>query len=419
MEYNLIKPWKTLDPWQQEVLETKGDIVLRSGRQVGKSTVISIKAGEYAVQNSKKEIMIIASVERQAHHLFRKVISYLNENHKGAIKGRPTLTFVELKNGSIIRCLPAGMDGEGIRGFTIDLLIADEAAFISEMVWSAVTPMLAVTRGKKILLSTPHGRSGYFFECFEDEDYKSFHITSEECPRKDDKFLAKERKRMSTAQYAQEYLGEFVDDFRQYFSDDLIRAICILRRRDQFLKGQKYYMGIDIGGMGKDETTFEILDATSGKRIEQVDSITTKKTRQPDTYNKIKELDSIYRFNRKSIGIDNQGIGIGVFEWLLRDKEMNRKVVGLNNSRKSVERGSQRVNRVMKEDFYENLLNMMERRNIKLLKDEELMASLKSVQVERDDGKVRFFGKSTHITEGLIRAAWCAKEKSLSIMPFC
>ena len=104
--YNLIKPWKTLDPWQQEVLQTEGDLVLRSGRQVGKSTIISIKAGEYAVQNEKKEIMIIASVERQAHHLFRKVISYLNENHKGAIKGRPTLTFVELKNGSIIRCLP-------------------------------------------------------------------------------------------------------------------------------------------------------------------------------------------------------------------------------------------------------------------------------------------------------------------------
>ena len=49
-----------LDDWQQEVLETNGNIVLRSGRQVGKSTVISIKAGEYAVNNRNKNILVIA-----------------------------------------------------------------------------------------------------------------------------------------------------------------------------------------------------------------------------------------------------------------------------------------------------------------------------------------------------------------------
>ena len=41
-----------LDKWQEEVLATKGNICLRSGRQVGKSTVIGIKAAKYALENN-------------------------------------------------------------------------------------------------------------------------------------------------------------------------------------------------------------------------------------------------------------------------------------------------------------------------------------------------------------------------------
>ena len=55
-----------LDPWQKEVLATKGNICIRTGRQVGKSTVVSVKAAEYAAKNKNKTILVIASVERQA-----------------------------------------------------------------------------------------------------------------------------------------------------------------------------------------------------------------------------------------------------------------------------------------------------------------------------------------------------------------
>ena len=54
-----------LDNWQKEVLKTKGNVALCSGRQVGKSTIVSIKAGEYAMKNKDKTILIIAKAERQ------------------------------------------------------------------------------------------------------------------------------------------------------------------------------------------------------------------------------------------------------------------------------------------------------------------------------------------------------------------
>ena len=108
-----------LDPWQKEVLETSGNIVLRSGRQVGKSTIIAIKAAEYAIKHPKKNILIISAVERQAQLLFEKVLGYLSDHYKRQILGgrdRPTKHLINLKNKSKIYSLTTGMSGSGIRG---------------------------------------------------------------------------------------------------------------------------------------------------------------------------------------------------------------------------------------------------------------------------------------------------------------
>jgi len=410
-----------LDDWQKQVLETQGNICLRSGRQVGKSTVISIKAAEYAIKNPNKTVLVIASVERQAYLLFEKILAHLMEHYKPYIKkgrNRPTKSKVMLKNKSVIYCLPTGLTGYGIRGYTINLLIADEAAFIPEEVWTAVTPMLAVTRGKIILLSTPHGREGYFYRCFSDESFTSFHVSSEDCPRKDIDFLSKEKERMTKLQYAQEYLGEFIDELRQFFPDDLIKKTCIMPRRDTIWQGRHYSLGVDVARMGADESSFEILDLSNNKKIKQVENIITRKTLTTDTTKKILLLESEYRF--RNIYIDDGGLGVGVFDQLLEEETTRRKVVAINNARRSLERGEKgRQKKLLKEDLYNNLLRLMERKEIKLLDDDEIGLSLKSIQYEyNDEGQLKIFGNYSHITEGLIRAAWAVKNKPLNIYVF-
>ena len=404
-----------LDNWQKQVLETDGNICLRSGRQVGKSTVISIKAGEYATKNKNKVVLVVAAVERQAYHLFEMTLNYLSDNYKSQIKmgrHRPTKSKIQLKNGTIIYCLPTGVSGLGIRGYTVDLLIADEAAFIPEEVWTAVTPMLSVTKGDIILLSTPHGKEGFYYSCFQNEDFKSFHVSSEECGRIDEKWLKREKERMTKVQYAQEYLGEFVDELMQFFSTDTILSCMNLEKIIPRHKGDNY-LGVDVARMGGDETVLFSLKKTKDS-LEELDINISKNTMLPETVRRIKYHDNIHNYKR--IYIDDGGLGVGVFDPLLEDDQTKRKVEAINNSSRSLDNEDKKRKKILKEDLYTNLLRLMEKKKIKLLENPDVLLSLKSIQFEyTDDKRLKIFGKYSHITEALVRAAWCMKNKALNI----
>lgn len=406
-----------LDPWQKEVLETKGNMCLRSGRQVGKSTVIGLKAAQYALDNPKKLIMIISKTERQAGLLFSKVLFNLHQIDKKQIMSgvnRPTKHLVNLKNGTKIYSLPAGDTGFGIMGFTIDLLIADEAAFIPEEVWNSVIPALAITRGEIWLLSTPFCKTGYYYQCFEDPSFTAFHTSSEDCPRKDQDFLDRQKKILTKARYRQMYEGKFVDDVLQFFSDALIKECCILKREQDNMKGE-YVLGVDVAGMGEDDSTFEILDFKK-EIIKQAESITTSQTRTTETTDKIIELNKKYDF--KKILIDDAGMGIGVFDQLLLEDDVKRVLVGMRNAKKSIEHGiDAKQIKISKEDSYHNLKRLMERKEIQLLDDDEIKASLKCIQAEHNPntGRLVIDGIDSHHTEGLIRAAHYVKCKGLNL----
>lgn len=410
MNYDLARPWQSLDPWQKEVLECKGNIVMRSGRQVGKSAIIGVKVGEYAINNSQKTIMIISKTERQARLLFQKIIAYVQYKKESMIKrglDRPTNYELKLTNGTIVYCLPAGDNGYGIMGYTVDLLVADEAAFIPEEVWNSILPTLAVTKGNVILLSTPFIKEGYYYNCFEDKNFTKFHQSSEDCPRKDEEFLKRMRKDLTEAQYAQMYLGEFLENAMAFFPEDMIMEICTGKSEGSF--GGDFYLGMDIASMGEDDTTFEILHDGAGK-IEQIKNMVTQKRLVTETVRDVIRLNDQYNFNK--IGIDSGGLGIGVLHPLLEDSSTKFKVIGLNNASKSID-SDDRQKLLLKEDMYHGLKGAMERGEIVLLDDDEVKASLRSIVYI--DGKID--GTDKHIAEGLIRAYELIKRKGLNL--FC
>src|SRR3990167_5871530 len=95
-----------LDEWQKEIINAEGNLCICSGRQVGKSTAVSIKAAEYAVKNPKKFVLIVSVTEDKSERFIQMILFYLNENHKEALKvkkkDKPTKGQIKLANGSVI-----------------------------------------------------------------------------------------------------------------------------------------------------------------------------------------------------------------------------------------------------------------------------------------------------------------------------
>jgi len=420
-----------LDKWQKKVLDCKQNLCLCSGRQVGKSTVIAMKAGEEAVKNQNHSIMIIASVERQALLLFEKVLSYIYENHKSYIKkgkDKPTKHELKLTNGSIIRCLPTGDSGFGIRGYTINSLYADEAHFIKEDVWQAVTPMLSTTGGIINLLSTPFGATGYFYDRFYDKKFTSIHVNAEEVAEAREEpqrtwminHQKDEKERMTKLQYQQEYLGLFVGGIQRFIPDELIDKCCIIEEHTPI--GDKF-QGIDIARMGGDETVLISVDRIQRKKLIQFDIEIPEAQTLTDTARLIIHKDK--QLNHKKIFMDDGGLGVGVYDILYEDPQTKRKIEGLNNAHREIERTMNhgktkiRSKTLLGEDMAINLKILMENGKIQLLDTPRIRQSLRSMQCDMSDGKLKIYGNYDHIFEALKRGAFCMKDKTLNIMAFC
>lgn len=416
------------DSWQQEVLDYKGNVTLRTGRQVGKSEVTAEKSVKFARENAGTITLIIAASQRQAGFLFEKVRSNLDrlaEEGDDLYAEPPTLTKIVLKNGSRIYSLPAGRTGFFIRGMTIDLLIVDEAAYVPEVVWNSILPMIAVSKQQRgmgwiILLSTPFGKGGYYYESFTDPDFKPFHISSEDCPRISKEFLQKERLRMSSIEYRQEYQGEFTDDSSQFFSTDLIKSRMTIQTWDyktDFVKGARYYLGVDFARYGGDENAFTVVEM-QGKKLRLVKVETTYRVSTTDTIGRILNYNKDFNFCK--IFVDDGGLG-GAITDLLQDK-LGRKVMGLNNSSKRIEvQGEEKKRGILKEDLYSNMLALMENAQLDMISDPYLMKSLKSITFEYGSEEkttsrnVRIFGLYGHIAEAAVRGCWCTQERGLSL----
>lgn len=420
MNYNILEPWKSLDPWQKKYIGTEGNCFLLCGRQSGKTAAASIKFGKRAATNKNRFILMIAETEKQAYNLFFKTLMYLEANYPKMIKRKakykPTKHRIYLTNGSEIMCYAAGLDGSGLRTFTLTDLVVDEAAPMAREIFIATMPMLSVTGGTMDIMSTPRGAEGFFYDCSNDDDFTHFYVSAEDCPRHSKEFLEKQKKRMSKLEYAQEYLAVFLSDLKRLYSDEWIKAVCILQRRETIIRGRTYYLGSDIAGMGEDINTHEMFDKISKENIAQVENITESKTLE--TAKTIIGLKKAYD-NLKQIGIDDGGPGFGIWSELMREETTKRITIALNNASRETDSSGEKSKKLLKEEMHQNLISEGEHGRVKLLDDDDLIASLKSVQWEhtQKEGqktKLRIFGNNTHITEGIVRGVWLAtKDKSL------
>ena len=308
----------------------------------------------------------------------------------------------------------------------------DEAAFMpDDVIGEAILPMLATTDGTAIMLSTPYDRDHLFYKAFTSPQWSKYSYPTEINPTVKKEFLEEQRELIGETRFRQEYLGEFVEDERAYFSQSLIRA-CIhscestdtCEYCDVFSSHEalakytgksvnSFYGGYDPGGRTdpaafvvvekmKDGTMKIVLVKTylahlHGKNI-QDENLYTRFTAEIADINKSLKM--------KKLFIDQTGLGQPIVE---QCKTLKLPSEGLDISAKT------------KEELLSNLKILFELKNIILPsadRDLELniLSNLNCIEADRKPAGGYIFShpRGTHddIAFALALAVWGASGKS-------
>jgi hypothetical protein len=199
----------TVDPWQRDVLLSKErQILLNCCRQAGKSTVVSALALHTALFVPKSTVLILSPVQRQSSETFRKVLDGYKAIDRPLRATYETQLKIEFANDSRILCMP-GVE-ESVRCYSPNLIIIDEAARVPDDLYRAIRPMLAVSQGRLVCLSTPFGQRGWFFDEWQGAGpWHKITATWRNCPRISAEFIAEEERAMGRSWVAQEYECSF------------------------------------------------------------------------------------------------------------------------------------------------------------------------------------------------------------------
>jgi hypothetical protein len=215
------------DAWQADVLRTDHRrVLLNCARQSGKSVTCATKAVHVAVYEPGSLILLLSPSQRQSTELFRKCVATYRSLGRPVASESENALSLTLENGSRIVSLP-GTEGT-IRAYSaVRLLLADEAARIPDETIAAVRPMLAVSAGQLIALSTPFGTRGWWYEAWKSGGpaWQRVRVTAADCPRITPAFLAEERAALGPWWFSQEYECDFMEAQTQAFTAELVEAL--------------------------------------------------------------------------------------------------------------------------------------------------------------------------------------------------
>lgn len=215
------------DDWQAAVMRSDHPrVLLNCARQSGKSTVCAVKGLHVAVYEPGALVLILSPSLRQSQELFRKVTAVYKSLGRPVASESENALSLTLENGSRVVALP-GTEST-IRGYSAArLLLVDEAARVPDDTIATVRPMLAVSGGQLICLSTPFGRRGWWYEAWENggPSWQRVRIPASECPRISAAFLAEEKAALGDWFYSQEYECDFVAAGGQMFDEAMIKQL--------------------------------------------------------------------------------------------------------------------------------------------------------------------------------------------------
>ena len=217
------------DQWQANALRSssKRQIYLTS-RQAGKSSTAAAKALHKAIMEPGSLTLLLSPSLHQSQEIFKKFQAYYRKLRQPCGIRSESALRMELGNGSRVLSLPGS--SQTIVGYTADLLVIDEAARTPPELLEAALPMVAVSGGTVIPLSTPAGARGWFYELWTggDPTWERFEVMATECPRITSEHIEEARNMRGSRHVQQEYFCSFEANEEAFFRpEDLARALTL------------------------------------------------------------------------------------------------------------------------------------------------------------------------------------------------
>jgi hypothetical protein len=221
--------------YQMRLLESDSKrIMLRWARQSGKTTALATLSIIRAITHPRSTVLIISPGLRQSMILgdrIRGLLENLPGEYRGLVRQR-LKTIFRFRNRSTIIVLPNSE--HQLRGFTADLIVADEAAFFHNddaIFDNILPPMLATTDGVLVVSSTPWGKNTVYYRLNQDPGYEKHVVTWREAYEEgvyDPGFLEHiEGQRESNPEaYRMEYMAEFAEEADTWLTQDLLAKSC-------------------------------------------------------------------------------------------------------------------------------------------------------------------------------------------------
>ncbi len=198
------------DPWQLQILESRPKrLLLNCSRQAGKSTTVAMLALGEAILIPNTLVLMLSRSLRQSIELFRRVSDFFFQKRSPMVR-RKSEHELQLSNDSRLISLPCS--GDTIRGFAnVKVLIIDEAARVPDDLYRTVRPMIAVSGGRLICLSTPYGKRGFFYEAWANggPEWTRVEVPASQVSRIKPEFLDEDRRNLGESWFRQEYCCSF------------------------------------------------------------------------------------------------------------------------------------------------------------------------------------------------------------------
>lgn len=286
----------------RKIIENKRTIICAS-RQIGKSTLMTVVCLWYVLFREDFQIAILANKEDQAKEILERIKMAYEEIPNWLKAGVREFTKEVLLLTNNSKIFVSTTSESGIRGKTVNLLFVDEfahiAAQIADPFFKSVMPTISSSKKAKIvLISTPKGAEGKFYEIFKkaekgENGWTPVRIHYSEVPGRDADWV---RENMASINHdmdtwRQEFEIEFLENGTAAINQGIIERLKEMCTPAELSFDGGTYMiwtpptpgriisiGVDVAeGVGQDYTVAEIMDITDPQDIRHCATFSSNK----------------------------------------------------------------------------------------------------------------------------------------------